>query len=160
MEANLPRRIWTKLLPCLLPATSGAIAQTAETRSSIVVDCGPFPSPQAAAVAEEHVDWLDAGQADDNACTQCFAAAELQRYLRRMTGRAEDFSLLSDAQLAQSGDVILVGQPASAAARNLAQSLGVARQCGECLRGHGRDAGTGAHRRTAGGKTIVRIVVQ
>lgn len=125
MQANLLQWIWTRLFLCLLLAAGGAIAHTAETRSSIVVGCGPFPSLQAAAVAEEQADWLDADQADDNACTQCFAAAELQRYLRRMTGRVEDFSLVSDAQLPQSGDVILVGQPAGAAARNLSQSLGV-----------------------------------
>ena len=64
--------------------------------TTIVVDCGRFASAAVAGEAEEQVDWLDADQADDTACTQCFAAVELQRYLRRMTGRNDDFNLVDD----------------------------------------------------------------
>ncbi len=46
MQANLLQWIWTRLFLCLLLAAGGAIAHTAETRSSIVVGCGPFPSPR------------------------------------------------------------------------------------------------------------------
>ena len=80
--------------------------------TTIVVDCGRFASAAVAGEAEEQVDWLDADQADDTACTQCFAAVELQRYLRRMTGRNDDFNLVDDdAELPTAGDLIFVGKP-------------------------------------------------
>ena len=86
----------------LLCAASQALAGTA-----IVAHKGPFPSVEAAARAEAKVNWLDADEADDRACTECFAALELQRCLRRMTGRAGDFPIAGDAK-GVAGDLIRV----------------------------------------------------
>jgi len=91
-----------------------AIGLTASTRggTTIVVHTGPFPSVEAAATGEAKVNWLDADPADDRACTECFAAVELQRCLRRMTGRVGDFAVANDAK-DPGGNLILVGGPAS-----------------------------------------------
>ncbi|MFC1806247.1 DUF4838 domain-containing protein [Planctomycetota bacterium] len=80
--------------------------------TSVVVNTGPFPSAEAAARGEAKVDWLDADRADDRACTECFAALELQRYLRRMTGRADDFAVVDDSGKVE-GNAVLVGGPAT-----------------------------------------------
>jgi hypothetical protein len=89
----------------------------------IVVNRGPHPSAQAAAGAEGQVNWTDGDPADDTVCTECFAATELQHYLRSMSGRARDFAIVGDAAV-PAGDVLLVGGPASnAATRQLATRL-------------------------------------
>jgi len=93
--------------------------------TTIVVRFGPHPSAETAAGSEARVDWLDADPSDDAVCTECFAAVELQRYLRKMTGRAEDFRIAGDGA-APEGDLIVVGGPATnAVARTLAPALGV-----------------------------------
>ena len=73
----------------LSPLSAGA-------QSTIVVNFGRYPSAQAAALAEAEVSWLDVDTLDDTVCTQCFAAVELQRYLRRLTGRPDDFAIAGD----------------------------------------------------------------
>jgi len=98
-------------------------ASAAET--TIVVDSGPFPSVEEAANAEEGVDWLDADRSDDTACTECFAALELQRSLRRASGRNDDFPLADVGDAPSSGDLIVVGRPAVAGARGAVGALGV-----------------------------------
>lgn len=92
-----------------LPAAGAAAGTT------IAVNFGPHPSAEAAARSEADVNWLDADTTDDTACTQCFAAVELQRCLRKMTGRGDDFPIIA-ADKAPDGDLILVGGPATNAA--------------------------------------------
>ena len=93
--------------------------------TTIVVDFGPHASADAAGRGEARVNWHDADPTDDTRCTACFAALELQRCLRAMTGRAGDFPILDDPQ-APAGDLLLVGGPATnAASRRLAPALGV-----------------------------------
>ncbi len=75
--------------------------------TTVVVDHGRFASAVEAATAEERVNWHDADLSDDNACTESFAAVELQHYFRKMTGRESDFVIASRAP--QQGDVIRVG---------------------------------------------------
>jgi hypothetical protein len=92
---------------------------------TIVVNFGRFRSAEAAAGAEAEVNWLDADATDDTACTECFAAVELQRYLRRITSQPDNFPMADDDRIPQ-GELILIGGPASsAAARRLAGNLGV-----------------------------------
>jgi len=86
---------------------------TAAAQVTIVVDQGPFASVEVAARGEAEVNWDDADRADDTACTECFAAVELQRYLRQMTGRAADFSFATATP--SLGSVIAVGRNASTA---------------------------------------------
>lgn len=100
--------------------SASVIPSASPAGTTIIVDCGRFESAAAASDAGEQVDWLDADRADDTACTQCFAALELQRYLRRMTGRNEDFNLVDDdAEPPAADDLIFVGKPTNAGARAL-----------------------------------------
>jgi len=66
-----------------------AAARHAEAELSIVVGTGPFGSVREAASGEERVDWWDGDPADDRACTECFAATELSRFLPACTGLEE-----------------------------------------------------------------------
>ncbi|MHC4181039.1 MAG: DUF4838 domain-containing protein [Planctomycetota bacterium] len=118
MKAPCPALLYT--LALVLAATASAGAE-----SVIVVNFGPYPSAEVAGSSEAKVNWSDADTADDTVCTECFAAGELQRYLRKMTRRREDFAVVDD-DLAPGGELILVGGPASnAASRRLALALGV-----------------------------------
>jgi len=98
---------WAGILAALLGG-----ARAAAPATSILVDPRPFRDANAAAHGEAKVNWLDADANDDAACTRCFAAVELQRYLRRMTGRPDDFRVVG-ADDAPPGDWILVGMPPS-----------------------------------------------
>jgi len=112
---------------CRLPALAAVwlTAAASQAKTTIVVNSGPHPSAEAAAASEAQVDWLDADTADDTIATECFAAVQLQHYLRKMTGRAEDYPIAEDAAV-PDGDLILVGGPASnAATRQLGSRLGV-----------------------------------
>jgi len=117
---------------CLVSAAASAAA----AGTTIVADPRPFPSARAAANGEAKVNWLDADPADDTACTTCFAAVELQRYLRKMTGRANDFALAADAEDAPGGEVILLGLAPQAARAE----LGPEGYCIDCARIGGRRA--------------------
>ena len=101
------------------------LPSAASGKTTIVVDSGSFSSPREAARAEAEIDWLDADSSDDAACTQSFAAVELERYLRQMTGCSDDFAVVDCDQLPASGEVILVGRPTTAATRAIADKLGL-----------------------------------
>ena len=106
-------------------ATLMLFAGSAHADTQIVVNIGPHPSAEVAAAAEATVDWLDANTADDTVCTDCFAAVELQSYLRRLTGRADDFVIVDD-QSTPAGELIVVGGPASnATSQNLTAAIGI-----------------------------------
>jgi hypothetical protein len=112
-------------LPLLLLAVALWPANSLLAQTTIVVNFGPHPSAEVAARSEAKVNWLDADTGDDTVCTECFAAVELQSFLRQMTGRTDDFAIVDD-QAVPAGELILVGGPASnAAARNAAAELGV-----------------------------------
>lgn len=118
MKTSINHAVLVVLLG-LLSAVSEAAAEV------IVVNFGHFPSAEVASRSEAQIDWSDGDSADGVACTQCFAAVELQRYLRKMTGRAQDFAIVADTAAAD-GDLILVGGPASnAASRRLVEALKV-----------------------------------
>jgi hypothetical protein len=80
----------------------------ATVMTTILVDFGPYHSVQEAANSEANVNWNDADLSDDTVCTECFAAIELQHYLRKATGQEEDFGI-QDAGSAAEGSLILVG---------------------------------------------------
>ncbi|MBN2296806.1 MAG: DUF4838 domain-containing protein [Pirellulales bacterium] len=118
--------VWTSLCGC-----------TVADPVHIVVDCGDHSSAEKAGQAEADVDWLDGDITDDTICTQCFAACELQRILRKMTGRPDDFTIVDDNRCPAKGELILIGGPESnVVSRRMAAGLGIdARQLG----GLGRD---------------------
>jgi len=80
---------------------------------TLVVNLGPYSTAEAAAADREKVGWDDGQPADDVICTEAWAAAELQRYLRRMTGR--DVPIVDDDQI-PPGDLLLLGNLESNAA--------------------------------------------
>ncbi|MBC8870024.1 MAG: S-layer protein [Planctomycetes bacterium] len=112
--------VLSSVLLILGPAGGHVSAET-----TIVVNFGPCASAAVAGRGEAKVNWLDVDNTDDTVCTECFAALELQCYLRKMTGRADDFAIVDDGN-APDGELILVGGPQSnAVSRELANRLGV-----------------------------------
>jgi len=92
--------------------------------TTILVNFGAHADARSAGLGEAKVNWLDADLADDRVCTECFAALELQRFLRLATGLKGDFAVVDDAK-APAGDWILIGGPASnAASRRLLAGRG------------------------------------
>ena len=92
------------------PAFPGSGGLVAAAPVTIVVNRGPFASVEEAAQGEEKVDWWDGDLADDRACTECFAALELARFLPSCTRLVPgDIRFQSPAAFPDAGDVILVG---------------------------------------------------
>ncbi len=76
----------------------------------IMVNKGPFNSAEAAAFGEKAVDFWNRDLSDDRACTECFAAVELKKYLVKITGRKEDDILLTGVRrIPDEGDVFILG---------------------------------------------------
>ena len=99
------------------------LGRAALAQTWIVVDTGGYASAVVAAGAEAAVNWNDDNLADDEICTHCFAAVELQHYLRKATGRSDDFAIVDDDSSPQ-GDLILIGGPkTNALLRQFAGSL-------------------------------------
>jgi len=81
---------------------------------TIVANPGRFGTVEKAAVAEREVNWWDNATADDNACTECFAATELRHFLSACTGKPEsEIPLSAPGQMPASGDVVLIGSVGS-----------------------------------------------
>ena len=89
-------------------ATFCGTADRALSETTIVVNVGPHSSAEVAGSAEAEVNWLDADPADDTVSTECFAAMELQHFLRKMTDRGTDFTIVDDDR-PTTGDLILLG---------------------------------------------------
>jgi hypothetical protein len=81
-----------------------------------VARCAPFASVEAAAAAESSVIWTDADPADDDACTESYAALELASGLRHCPGvGARPITLAGDGRLPTAGDAIVLGNRSSLA---------------------------------------------
>ena len=117
---RFPQVLLVSVLATFCLATDPALPDT-----TIVVNFGPYSSAEVAAGTEAEVNWLDSDPADDTICTECFAAMELQHYLRKMTGRGRDFAIVDDDQ-PTTGDLILLGgQESNAVTSEFAGKLGV-----------------------------------
>ena len=83
----------------------------ARAKTTIVVNHGDYPSAQAAASDEGNVGWDDGDDSDDAICTECFAAVQLQAYLRKMAGDAgaDAYVIVDDEAPAGEGNLILIG---------------------------------------------------
>lgn len=90
-------------------AAAGLQAQSVR----IVVNVGDYPSAHDAACDEANVEWDDGRDADDVICTECFAAVELQRFLRKLSGgrSQDDFAIIDDDEPLPACRVILIGNP-------------------------------------------------
>ena len=109
-------------------STVGAVAQIQAGPIHIVVNRGDYPTAQAAAGDEANVCWDDGNDADDIVCTECFAAVELQKYLRKMAGDAGQswYVIADDDEVPADGELILLGSPrTNKAVRKWAARLGI-----------------------------------
>lgn len=89
---------------------------------TVVVSRGPFSGIQAAAFAEESIDWWDDSQSEaQTACTVCFAAAELAKYLPGEVTLREP----EDTVPAENGTVILLGTAGDAFLSAALRQLGL-----------------------------------
>ncbi|MCC6124056.1 MAG: DUF4838 domain-containing protein [Pirellulales bacterium] len=84
----------------------------AKKKTSIIVNFGRYESAKSAADGEAAVNWSDGDPRDDTACTESFAARELQRCLRKMLPGNPEPAIHDDAAM-PAGDLILVGGPGS-----------------------------------------------
>jgi len=81
---------------------------------TICVNPGKFDTVEHAAAAEGQVDFWDADPSDDRACSECFAATELKRFLARVTEyEARDIELRASDRMPARGPVFLLGSIAS-----------------------------------------------
>lgn len=88
---------------------------SAQDSISVVVNPSALGTVEAAAGAETIVNWWDNDLADDAACTECFAAMELARFLKQGADNSgKSIGLIPAAQgLPAQGSVILIGSLAS-----------------------------------------------
>lgn len=113
------QRAWTQA------AMAAALLALSVPAATLVVNTGAYASAEQAATDEAHIDWRDAELADDTICTECFAAAELQTYLRRLAGTPDGFAIADD-DAPPPGDLIVVGGPGSnQCAARLASGVGL-----------------------------------
>lgn len=116
---------WTRVVGVTLAALV-LVALRASAATTIVVNFGRHADAETAAHSEVKVNWSGADPRGGIVCTECFAAVELQRYLRLATGRDDDFAVVDDEE-SPAGDWILVGGSSSnAAARALLTATGEA----------------------------------
>ncbi len=77
---------------------------------TIIVNPGPFDTIEQAAFAEANVNFWDDDPTDDRACTECFAAVELKRFLAKVTAwETDDIELRDIDRVPTSGPVFVLG---------------------------------------------------
>ncbi len=108
MNIFFRQRLALCIVLLLVGMTVSAIS--AEATVTVIVNPGPFSSIGQAAEGEEKVDWWDGNFSDDRACTECFAAMELLRFLPSCSVIPENaVQVQSSGKLPPAGDVMLVG---------------------------------------------------
>jgi len=77
---------------------------------TILVNKGPFASIEQGAVAEDQTNFLDADLTDDRACTECFAATELAKFIPKAIDiKKENIKLDASMKMPATGDVFILG---------------------------------------------------
>ena len=77
---------------------------------TIIANPGLFSSIEEASAGEERVDWWDGDVSDDAACTECFAALELARFLPSCSVYSrENIRVQPASSVPGSGDVVIIG---------------------------------------------------
>jgi hypothetical protein len=77
---------------------------------SVIVNKGPFSSVKVAAEGEGTVDFFDKDTGDDLACTECFAATELAKFLPfAINIKTNDIKFADPKNLPENGNVYLIG---------------------------------------------------
>lgn len=91
-----------------------AVVAKGGSKAVIMVNSGSFASAEEAAFGEEKVNFLDDDLTDDRACTECFAAVELKKYLARAIDMNEgDITISGSKKFPDSGDVFILGSAES-----------------------------------------------
>ena len=104
------KNILTILIIVLSACSSGKTKVQAADMVTIVANPGPFGSIEQAAVSENKVNFWDDNFEDDDACTECFSAVELRRFLIVCTGiSAANIQLAWTKELPKSGCVFVIG---------------------------------------------------
>ncbi|HBL75594.1 MAG: hypothetical protein A2W90_05205 [Bacteroidetes bacterium GWF2_42_66] len=100
-----------KIILLILPVIMLTVGEAVGTNKVIImVNNGSFASAEAAAFGEEQVDFWDGDFQDDRACTECFAAVELKKYLVKITDIKEgDIILTGVNKFPDRGDVFILG---------------------------------------------------
>ncbi|MHB1455546.1 MAG: DUF4838 domain-containing protein [Armatimonadota bacterium] len=105
---------------CITVITGAAMcAKTAEAAPNdmpiyIIANPGSLGGITAASTAELNVDFWDNDLTDDNACTECFAAVELQTFMARCIGAApESIELHPKLELPAKGYIFVLGSTTS-----------------------------------------------
>lgn len=80
---------------------------------SIYVDKGPFRTVEEAAFAEKSIDWWDGKNESAAYCTECYAAVELAKYLRRVLKEGLEVSLQDMGDALCGENIIIVGHMGS-----------------------------------------------
>ena len=76
----------------------------------ILVNSSVFASAEKAASGEKEVNFRDNDLRDDRACTECFAATELKKFLIRVTGlKDSDITITGVNKLPENGDLFILG---------------------------------------------------
>lgn len=77
------------------------------TADVIVLEHAAAPRAAEYAVAEADVNWADSDHSDDDRCTVAFAACEAQHYLRAITGRSNDWTIVG-ADAKTGGNALVI----------------------------------------------------
>jgi hypothetical protein len=97
----------SSLFPIVL---SFIIFSASNAQVNIIVNKGPFKTVQQAATGENQVNFFDEDLTDDRACTECFAATELAKYLPLVTGiKPDEIRFGQPGPLPKAGNVFIIG---------------------------------------------------
>jgi len=113
---GLTRARWLLIPIAVLEMAGGRFAASAAepVRCTILVSPGRFADVETAAAGEAQVTWRDKDLTDDDACTECFAAVELRRFLARCTTLDEKaIRLAPPKSLPDRGHVFVLGSKRS-----------------------------------------------
>ncbi len=109
MSYTLSRCYIVALVAGLILVLPIARANAAEM-VTIAANPGAIGTIETAARGEEQVDWQDDDKSDDNACTESFAAVELQHFLSRCSKyNDQDIKAVKSDHLPSSGHLFLLG---------------------------------------------------
>ncbi|UCD28537.1 MAG: DUF4838 domain-containing protein, partial [Planctomycetota bacterium] len=101
-------KITVHLLVAVIPVCETMVY--AASPVAIIANPGPFGDIKKAAASEQAVNWWDEDTADDDACTESFAALELRHFLAACTELQEqDIRVAKPDRLPEKGYVFILG---------------------------------------------------
>jgi len=114
MNCRTEKRLTAIFAVLVMLFSLGSAEVLAGPALTIIASNGSFPSINEAAQSEEKINWWDDNLADDRACTECFAALELAKFLPRCADLSDnDIKLQSADKLPPEGNLILIGSSQS-----------------------------------------------